>query len=248
MMRTRSWAAGLAVLTLVLIVVNAPARLLGYILPDQGVTLSGYRGSLWRGGVSRCLVSVPGGYLHLGAVEWSLQPISLLLLSPSLSISSRWGQQQISGQVTVHSSQKVSLADFDANISARVLQQFLPIALAGDLFARVEHLIISGGESQRAEGRLVWQRAVWRSPQGTQALGSYAIDFAQQEQTPLIGELITLEGPIKAEGSVQLQGRAYSVDVAVGSEGSMNPQLQRALSLLARPVEDGYHLVLQGQI
>jgi hypothetical protein len=43
-MRTRSWAAGLAVLTLVLIVVNAPARLLGYILPDQGVTLSGYSG------------------------------------------------------------------------------------------------------------------------------------------------------------------------------------------------------------
>jgi general secretion pathway protein N len=244
----RSWAAGLVALTLVVIIVNAPARLLGYILPDQGVLLSGYSGGLWRGGASRCLVSVPGGYLHLGAVEWSLRPLSLLLLSPSLSITSRWGQQQISGQVTVHDSQEVSLADFDANVSAGILQQFLPLALAGDISARVEHLTIRGGESQRAEGRLVWQRGVWKSPQGVQALGSYAIDFAQQEQTPLVGELITLEGPIKAEGSVQLQGRAYNVDVAVGSEGSMDPQLQRALSLLARPVDDGYHLVLQGEI
>jgi general secretion pathway protein N len=244
----RSWAAGLVALTLVVIIVNAPARLLGYILPDQGVVLSGYSGGLWHGGASRCLVSVPGGYLHLGAVEWSLQPLSLLLLSPSLSITSRWGQQQISGQVTVRGSQEVSLADFDANVSAGILQQFLPVALAGDLSARVEHLTIRGGESQRAEGRLVWQRGAWKSPQGVQALGSYAIDFAQQEQTPLVGELITLEGPIKAEGSVQLQGRAYNVDVAVGSENSMDTQLQRALSLLARPVDDGYHLILQGEI
>ncbi|MEH6516540.1 MAG: type II secretion system protein N [Halioglobus sp.] len=247
-MYMRSWAAGLAALTLVLIIVNAPARLLGYILPEQGVILSGYSGGLWRGGASRCLITVPGGYLHLGAIEWSLRPLSLLLLSPSLSITSSWGQQQISGQVTVHGSQDVSLADFDAKISAGILQQFLPVALAGDLSARVEHLTIRGGESQHAEGRLVWQRGAWKSPQGMHALGSYAIDFAQQEQTPLVGELITLEGPIKAEGSVQLQGRAYNVDVAVGTEDSMDTQLQRALSLLARPVDDGYHLVLQGEI
>ena len=247
-MFTRSCAVGLVALTLVVIVVNAPARLLGYILPDQGVVLSGYSGGLWRGGASRCLVNVPGGYLHLGAVEWSLRPLSLLLLSPSLSITSGWGQQQISGQVTVHGSQEISLADFDANISAGILQQFLPIALAGDLYARVEHLTIRGGESQRAEGRLVWQRGAWKSPQGVQALGSYAIDFVQQEQTPLVGEVITLEGPVKAEGSVQLQGRIYDVDVAVGSEDSMDAQLQRALSLLARPVDNGYHLVLQGEI
>jgi general secretion pathway protein N len=247
-MFARSWGVGLAMLLLVVIIVSAPARLLGYFLPAEVVTLSGYSGGFWRGGVSRCLVMMPGGYLHLGTVEWSLHPLSLLLLSPSLSITSRWGQQQITGEVTIHGSQDITFEDFDANFSAGVLQQFLPVALAGELAIRVESLAIRSGESQRAEGRLVWQRGAWKSPQGVQALGSYAIDFAQQEKAPLIGELITLEGPISAEGSVQLQGRAYNVDVAVSSEGAMDSQLQRALSLLARPVENGYHLVLQGDI
>ena len=247
-MRHKTVVLGLSALLLIVVIVNAPARLLGSLLPAEAAVLSGYSGGLWRGSASRCLIKVPGGYLHMGAVEWSLQPLSLLLLSPSLSISSRWGQQQVSGELTISGSRDVRLADFEANVSAGILQQFLPVALAGELSAQIETLTISDGESREASGTVVWQRGAWISPQGLQGLGSYAIDFTQDDQSPLSGKLITLEGPITADGSVQLTGRAYNVDVAVGSETAMDPQLQRALSLMARPVDDGYHLVLQGEI
>ncbi len=248
-MLTRSRVAALVVLLLLAVVINAPARLLAFLVPAEAVALSGFSGSLWRGSASRCLLLLPGGYLHLGALNWSLQPFSLLLFSPTLSIDSAWGPQRISGDITLRGAAEVELSEFEGNISAAVVRQFLPVALNGELSTRIEHLRLEEGLPQEAEGQLVWQRAAWMSPQGQQALGSYALDFTQQAESPLEGRVLTLQGPVNAEGSVQLSGRAYTVQVDITTDaGVMDPGLQRALSLMARPIENGYELLLEGRL
>ena len=86
------------VLALVLIgglIVTAPARLVSLLAPDEGLILQGFSGTLWRGSASRALVQVGPGYFQLGSVDWTLNPLSLLLFRPGLEMSSHWGRQNI---------------------------------------------------------------------------------------------------------------------------------------------------------
>jgi hypothetical protein len=226
---------------------TAPARLLGLVIPAEQVILSGFTGTLWRGSASRSMLAIPGGYLHLGSIEWRLQPLSLLLFAPRLQITSDWGQQRLSGKLVVHGGQDISLADADARFSAGLIQQFAPLALSGDVSAQISSLRVQSGLVTGGKGRLVWERAAWLSPQGLLPLGSYALDFDQQPDAHLVGEVLTLAGPITAEGQAQLTGRAYDLAIDVGSESTMPANLQQALSLLARPIDSGYRLELSGE-
>ncbi|MEP1470628.1 MAG: type II secretion system protein N [Halieaceae bacterium] len=248
-MPLKTGVLALILLAVVVAVLTAPARLLGFVLPGDQIVLSGFTGTLWRGTASRCLLAVPGGFLQLGSVDWKLRPLSLLLFAPRLQLASQWGQQRLSGDLVLHGAQDITLRDADAQFSASLVKQFAPLELDGDISAQITDLQVQSGLVTAGEGRLVWQRASWASPQGLLPLGTYAVDFSQQPNAPLVGEILTLAGPITAQGRARLSGRNYSLAIEVGSEQQPMPaSLQRALSLLARPVGDGYQLALEGEL
>ncbi|MGY8858584.1 MAG: type II secretion system protein N, partial [Pseudomonadales bacterium] len=95
------WAAALALLFFVSLVMSAPARLLSHVIPGEQLLLRGLAGTVWEGSASSVLVRLPQGYLQLGAVQWSLQAASLLLLAPHLTVSSEWGNQKFAGELVL---------------------------------------------------------------------------------------------------------------------------------------------------
>jgi hypothetical protein len=238
------------VLALVLIsslVSTMPARLLGVFLPGDAVVMQGFRGTLWRGSASRVLVHAGAGYLHLGAVQWSLRPLSLLLLAPRLEIESRWGKQRLVGELIVRGARDLEMRDFDASFPAELVRHFAPVELQGTLSAQLTGLRLRDGLPQSADGRLVWQQAAWLSPMGSRPLGTYAVDFRQPPGGTLAGQIQTLSGPVEASGSIELTGRAYRIDILLAGQGPFEPQLQQALSLVASPRGDDFQLVLDGE-
>ncbi|MEH6580472.1 MAG: type II secretion system protein N [Halioglobus sp.] len=237
----------LASFLLVLMVTSAPARLLGLLVPADRLVLQGLSGSLWQGSAARCLVATGNGYVHLGAVTWQLSPLSLLHLSPSLKLESRWGSQRISGQVTLRNKGDFEFHELQATVSSQLLRQFAPLMIEGRLSLQFPHLRVRDGLPYMAEGRVLWEGAQWLLPQGPLPLGSYAVDVDQQAEQGLTGDIITLSGPIEATGSVEVQGRNYGVDVLVASRFNMDRQLQHALSLFAEPVSEGYRVQLSGE-
>jgi general secretion pathway protein N len=245
----RYWYAALAVLFLVLLVATAPARLVRPFLPSGQVLLQGLQGSLWRGSASRALVATPAGYASLGALRWRLSPWSLLTLSPSLSVDSQWGSQTVNGRVRLRGPDSVDLSKMEINAAAGLLRQFLPVMVSGSVSLQLQQLSLREGLPVRGEGRAVWQNARWESPEGPVALGSYALEFEQPRGEALAGTVLTLSGPLRAEGSVALDGRRYDLDLVISSEQAIDQQLQQGLSLLAAPLEDGrYRLQLDGEL
>lgn len=241
-------AALAAIVFVLLLLVLAPARLLGFMLPADQVALSGYSGTVWRGTASRAMLATPGGWLHLGRVQWRLRPWSLLLLSPRLAIDASWGNQLARGDVILRGSDAVGLRNFELRIDAALVQQLAPVALDGSLRADIERLELAGGEPLETRGRAVWQGAAWLAPAGRKLLGDYALELQQPEAEPLVGTVLTLAGPVTASGSIALEGRRYRIDLDIGSEGAMDPGLQQALSLVAQPVSTGYKLQLDGAL
>lgn len=238
----------LAGFLLICLVATAPARLLGLILPDDEVVMQGFAGSIWRGEASRCMLRTPAGMLHLGAVQWRLSPLSLLLFSPKLHLESTWGNQIISSDITLRGAQDIDLGNLDAAVPASLLRQFAPIELAGQVQIQADSLALRDGFPVSGEGRLVWMNAAWLSPTGPMALGSYALDFSEGPAGSISGDVITLSGNVNAEGIARLDGKAYSVDITLTSEAGMDSRLRQALSLMARPVPNGFQVRLNGDL
>lgn len=241
-------AAALALLLFVSLLVTAPARLLNLVVPSDLVQLRGLSGTVWNGSASGVLLRLPQGYFQLGVVQWSLHPLSLLTLSPHLSLSSKWGKQTLAGEVVIRGQQDLDLLDLEVQLAADVLSRFAPVAVAGFFSLQAELLQLRDGLPYSGNGRLVWQNAGWNSPRGLVPLGSYALDFQQQEDAPVLGEVITLSGPLQASGSLQLQQRHYEVDIQLSSDAALDAQVQQMLSLIAQPEGAGFRLALEGDL
>ena len=240
--------SALVLLLLVCLLATAPARLLGLALPSGQVVVQGFSGTLWQGKAGRCLVKTPAGYLHLGAVKWRLDPLSLLLLAPRVTLESSWGNQTLATELVLRGSRDVDLYVLDANVPADLLRQFVPVNLAGMFSAQMEQFKVRDGVPVEGVGRLVWQGGAWNAPDGPVSLGSYALDFRQEAGAALAGEVVTLAGVVKAEGSVRLDQRSYDIDVAISGDGGLDQRLRQALSLVARPTDTGFRIKLDGEL
>lgn len=238
----------------VLAAFTLPARLLPRLVDSDTLRLAGLTGTLFEGSAARALLRTPAGFLHLGRVSWELHPTSLLTLAPRLSLSSRWGAQQLATDVRVDG-RRVALTDLDASVDAQLLRTLMPVAAGGRISLQFERLVLDDGLPVDADGRVVWQDARWQAPQVEYALGSYvAVVTAADAATPSAAETAalrarveTLAGPVSAGGTATLDGPLFAIDVLIrGAERPLEDALEQALRLIARPEEDGYRLRLDG--
>ncbi len=240
-------AIGLLALFIVTLLANTPARLLAHVLPAGQVIMEGFGGTVWNGRAGRCLIRLPAGYLHLGAVQWSLDPLSLLTLAPKVAVQSKWGQQTAAGSLVLKGQQDLRVEDFEGRVGADLLRQFAPLAVGGSFHFQLALLELRGGLPHETRGRVVWQKGSWLSPRGPVALGSYALDVQQPAGEALVGEVVTLNGPLQARGGLKLEGRRYELDVFAGGDAALNADLKNALALLATPTPEGYRIALDGE-
>ncbi len=140
------------------------------------------------------------------------------------------------------------LGDVDATVDAALVRQFVPLELSGELSLLAQRLEIRDGLPYAADGRLVWRNGGWVSPQGPRSLGDYALDFRQPAGDPLVGEVATLAGSLRAGGRITISGDNYDVDVLLAGDGLDDPQLRQALQLVAAPEGDGFRVALQGAL
>jgi general secretion pathway protein N len=245
----KSYLFGAAVLALLLcvnLVVSAPARLLYRVLPGEQLMLHGLSGTVWRGSASSVLLRLPQGYLQLGTVHWALRPWSLLLLAPHLELHSEWGNQTLAGELVLRGQRDLDVISLEGQVGADLLHNFAPVAIDGMLKLQLAGLQLRDGLPHSVSGRLVWQDAGWRSPRGLVPLGSYALDVQQAPGEALHGQVITLAGPLQANGSVELLQRHYAVDIQLSGEANLDAQLTNMLAQIAVPEGAGYRISVKG--
>jgi hypothetical protein len=232
----------LALLFLLVLIASAPARLVGYVLPQDSIRVAGLSGSLWRGEASNAAIMTNSGWLQLGRTHWDLSPFYLLLLSPTVDIESSWGQQRLQARLRLFPSGTLRLSSVDASFSATLVRRWMPVDLRGDMNILLERMDIASGVPAEGTGRLVWRQAYWRGNRGSQRLGDYVLEFTIAAPGQGQASVSTLAGPIEVEGGLTVDGRKYAVDARLSSAERIDEELAGALQLMAEPVDGGYQL------
>ncbi len=234
-------AAGLLLL-LVLVLQQAPARLLAPALSERGVVASGFSGTLWRGGVASLALPVSGRYLQLGRVQWRVSPWSLLWLRPELNLESRWGAQRGRAELSASAWGGVLLHELDLVLDAGLSRLWLPVELRGQLELNGRELGWSESAIRSGGGSLVWRQAQWIGYRDAQRLGDYVLEFQVVGEQRLAGRVSSLSGPVSAAGQLIVDGRNYRADLQLRTDGPLSSEFLSALELVAAPTSQGYHL------
>ena len=240
--------ASLLGLFLLLLVLTAPAYLLGYFLDDRQIRMSGFSGTIWNGRASSAAIAVDRGWVQLGQVDWALSQVYMLMLSPTADVTAVWGQQRLQSNVQLSPSGRLRLRSVDATFSAALVKRLLPVSLLGRLNLQAPELILENGLPSLGSGRLIWQQAFWRGSRGAQPLGDYELTFSVPGPGQANGRLTTLSGDLRIEGEFALDGRQYTLDTRIRNRGKMDQELADALALMAIPTEDGYKLKFTAEI
>ncbi|MEO0436322.1 MAG: type II secretion system protein N [Pseudomonadota bacterium] len=236
------------VIVFTLAIMNVPARAVTMLLSGAPVQLSGLTGTALNGEAARAIANSPAGPIHLGRLSWSVNPFTLLTLSPKLDLESEWGRQRFSTRAGV-GTDSTSLSDVDASLPAALIRQLLPIALDGMLKLQLERFSLVDGVATEAQGRLVWESAAWLTNTGARPLGTYVAELSSSEQGAISADILTLSGSVVIEGSAQFQGDRYELDLKLSGDGTpLDRELSQALSLLASPEGEAFRMKLSGSL
>lgn len=237
---------GMGVLLLALLIQQFPSRVAASLLP-QNIQLEGVAGTLWQGTAARAAVMVDGKRFVLGRLNWRLEPLSLLGLSPAAHVTSVWGGQRFDGRVSLGLGGTASLEDVSLQLDVRFLRNLLPLYVGGQVQVTVPKALIDNRELSAIEARIVWQDGVWAARQGDVALGNYALDVSGSDGA-VTGSVITLSGPLVVAGDLALEGRDWQVDLEISGSAVANEGLRPSLMLFGVPNDKGFDVVLDGQL
>lgn len=246
-----SWKQGLLLglaIFLISIVVRLPAALLAGPLAEQNIFAQGLSGSIWSGQAAALSAKVNGQIIPWGEVSWSLAPLSLLSLAPTLDFRAQLGQQSMTGRMAVASTESVTLTRLTGQLPASLARLFAPVSLGGQLIFEFDELLWgkTGGVG-RVEGTLIWRDATWVSSIDRVPLGVYQLSLSSSEDT-IRGVLSSSTATVLANGEVAYTGGDYALDLLVQPEGYAQQRLRQTLALIAQPEGDAFRIKLAGQL
>jgi len=229
---------------------QTPARTVGLLLPAS-VELEGFTGSLWQGQAARSRLLFGDKAFQLGSLSWSLSPRSLLSLTPSFDLNTRWGAQRLDLAVRFTLS-GLEVRHLKGDLDVRFVRQLAPLYVGGQMHVDLQALDFHPGQVPEIVGKVLWRQAVWTARGGDVGLGNFQVTWSNPDRAgqpgEAIGEIVTLSGALNAAGEVAIASDNYRVNVTLTGPALNNEALRGALQMLASPDGEGLRIQLSGEL
>jgi Type II secretion system (T2SS), protein N len=199
--RLRHVLLGLLAFAIALLIVFPVAWLRSALPP--GITCGSLSGSIWTGQCNTLEYTQSGRpSLRLDTLAWKLHPLSLLRGRVQADVSLASPDLSASGEMTLQSAGRMSLAGFSGTISLdHAKLAALPAGWSAQAEARELSLDISAGRLQALGGVLLARQL--RDSRGT-AYGDFQLQFPRQDSAPFRGALIDQGGPMQLQSQLLL--------------------------------------------
>ncbi len=204
------WVVGAALLTLLLVAKDIPAKVAGDFLSQRisGLMLKGVAGTFWQGRAGSARYVWQGNVYALGELRWNIEPLSLFSLNPCAKVSTSLGKQQTSGKVCVDWQGTIDISDANISGPAALAELWLPIQVAGSLSAQVVELQLQENQLSSLQANVSWQDARFHNSHDWLALGSYAARLQEDGQGGVKADVFDLQGPLKIKLKASLPRNA----------------------------------------
>jgi hypothetical protein len=243
----RYTAIGVAAYFLILIATFPVARL-GSALERQvdGLDLRAITGSVFSGHAGQLLWQ--GN--DLGAVDWRLQPLRLLLGAAEYRLDLTNVQASGSTRLGKTLTGKVYGRALDLSlVPESLLNRFspVPVSAGGKLSVRLDRFVPAGKVPTEVQGMLSWRDAILKEPLEL-PLGD--IEFSLNSVDDALVATLTQGGVLGASGDITVSDKGrYAVDLLLQPDATVNSESLDLLEMVARKQPGGkYRLTASGSL
>ena len=218
---------------LVFLVATIPAAL---VVPSftktLPVKLTGLGGTVWTGSATQ----VNLGKLQWQGANWRIHPWSLLLTKLAMTTSLGDQNNNFRGKVTISRSGRLSLEEAYLSMPLENLQALsygMPVAYQGRLDAYLPLVIFERNQLFVVDGRVTLGGIKLTAPQLIE-LGNIKVEFKANNEGESVGQVSSVDGPVRIEGQIQLKRSAevlVNLQLAARETGS---DIDKALMLLGK--------------
>jgi general secretion pathway protein N len=192
-------------LFLVFVISNIPAIWGAYLLTrGTGVALSGVTGTLWNGRASLASVRTSNQEYSLGQLNWSLNPLSLLTLSPCAQVTTKLPMQQFDGEICAGSGGVIKMRNADVSLPVALLQANIPVPIQGQFSSHIDTLELRGNVLLKLKGNFTWNGARVNTGNSWLDIGSYAAELSDNGNNGVSAKFFQLSGPVDVNLQIEL--------------------------------------------
>jgi len=237
---------------LLFVLINTPAATI-LSMAEKNISMPvkfyGVQGSIWNGQADRVTIQAQP---PLNNVQWSLNPLALLLASLSADIEAQIKQQKIVGNINISASGNISASDVRARLDASYVQSLLAMPfgeLGGDFNLDIKSLQWSGKGLPVASGQIKWKNAKLTMVDSVD-LGHVQLDIKPGKQGQLLASIKNQNGQLGIEGNASLSDdKRYTVDLNFNPQNNASNNIKQSLGMFARRQSNGsYQLKKSGNL
>lgn len=246
MITNRSRLILIGILTLLVgLVVLFPARIANqWFVPSQ-VSMSGIKGSVWRGSAEHA----DFGGMYVRNLSWKFRPLAIFSGGLGYGIEAEPSPGTITGSVVLGLGGTVSIRDVNGTVPLQSLAQIANTpGLQGRISLQLERVILEDGLPVAADGEVQISNLV--APvihRGS--IGSYKVELFTQN-SGVMGSVEDTDAVIDLAGSIQLRAdRSYAFLGLVAPTERTPSKLRQQMQFLGTANERGqYELRLEGNL
>lgn len=213
------------ILFLLFTLARVPADWGAWLITRQpGLALSGISGSLWKGQASMASLTIENQTITLGKLQWDLQLLSLITLSPCVKVIAS-GQAQTFNGTVCSARGGVIIKDADISLPVALAQAKIPVPVRGDLSVHFSELRLRGNILLKLEGNLNWSNAQASNQVQWIPLGSIAAEFTDNGKNGVRAKIFDLESDVDL---------ALDLELRAPSGGSAKGQLDVPQTMIDR--------------
>lgn len=193
------------ILFLIFALTRVPAEWGAWLMTRQpGLAMSGVSGSMWKGQASLASLTLEGQTITLGKVQWDLQLLSLITLSPCVQVSAS-GQVQTFNGVVCTTRGGVIVKDADASFPVSLVQAKIPVPVRGDLSVHLTEMRLRGNILLKLAGNLNWSNAQASNQVQWIPIGSIAAEFTDNGKNGVRAKVFDLESEMDLAIDLELR-------------------------------------------
>ena len=240
-------AIGVAAYFLILLATFPAARFAGTLEQQvDGLKLRAVTGSVFSGHAGR--LAWQGN--DLGAAEWRLQPLQLLLGAAEYRLELKHPQASGSTRLGMTLLGNVYGRELELQLAPEsIINRFvpLPVSTGGELTVRLERFVPSGKVPAGVQGVLAWRAASIRDPLEL-PLGD--IEFSLNSVDDDLVATVTQGGTLGATGDITVSDNGrYAVELLLAPDAALDNETLGLLETVARKKPGGkYQLTASGSL
>ena len=238
-MKRGIWITLLAIVAFAAILIaRLPVSWVSGFIPKD-VSCDELAGTVWDGSCNGVVVQ----NVRLDRVSWELRPLALFGRKLAAYIEATRGANYARGDIEAKSGGPITARNFQADMPLDpTLMPQLPRNLFGVVRANLESIRIEqNGAITSVKGLVEAHDLVQGSGAQRLVLGDYSLTFpaADPSKEP-VGQLQSLSGPLKVEGTLRLTREpGFVLEGLVAPSAEASPQLVKELSYLGSPDAQG---------